>query len=1062
MKTALRAAPTATSSRTSRASARVFTLLLGACAFALAACGRTSPAPSSSNTPGTLLVNPATGHQIVVDPNHGGQAHRIQLLGAFWGRLVDVYDFDASNNLTSLQFEDFVIGDNITSDLIHYRLDRNSVTEAETLTILHPAGTPEFASALAQIDLNVQPIKKNGTNPLPTATLSAIPRNSAVVLMFDDLLDASLISSRNIAVLTGYPPTQPYETRVIPDASHGDLFDADGDGAPEFHTTRVILDMTVSQVEAQQSNPPLSPNALGLPEASVANQPNVLLRIPTRATSSVGQLEILANLSGSGLEFASNLPNDPASPTLDVVRSMRSSSSDLGDPNNGFLVDDIAPRIVGVQSVNLMNIVFAGGTHYLVDALFDAPSCAPQPQVGDVIRIGNAALAVVDQVGAAPSGGFITNVSVDLQVGSASSFLTGQAQYLMPYDPTLTVLPDCFVRFSPTPAAQPSQGVAPVSTITVRFSEPMDPTSVSGFETFSVARVSNASATSPFMNTVVGSVQASLDLKEFTYTPVLGFDRNPSPVNGHPAGELYRLTVAGGANGVIDLSGKALAATLPAFNFQLAASAPTLGAKGFVFNFNSGDQDNNNAPELRGQFLFNLSKGTIRARPVTRFSAVADANQPVVGIMAPGGALQAPLSNLGSKLMTVYRYHDLGLSLLDDSTLNIDVEGLSWAPSSAVQVDHYARFRMALCHSKFLPDEVPTLTGAPAFPLSGLVGTFDANQVDAVNDPLKVVHPKDMGYNVQPVDAFVSGTGTLMMPYPLNQNLTKAQYARYTFRDTGILAVGGPNGSGVDTGIFGIAMGVTAIKAYDVNKVPTLGLPLLMEFRCYPDDGAFGLNGLKVNIALPGNLPAFRAFSVGGVLASGALVKVDPDNEPNASGGFAGGVPTGPGSELDTSFYLGQADFVVRVNRVHTIWLDSFAFNPPVWQTPVLDPPNALQPTGTQVIIAVRGGTNITNGTAATGGAVPSRDATKYDPYGDPKAAVLNPPPTTGFVNWTINFVLGPDGLPDKTWKSNMSQFNSLPGGFGPRYIQARITLLSNPDTGLVPELSGLGLAFKY
>ena len=465
-----------------------------------------------------------------------------------------------------------------------------------------------------------------------------------------------------------------------------------------------------------------------------------------------------------------------------------------------------------------------------------------------------------------------------------------------------------------------------------------------------------------------------------------------------------------------------------------------------------------------GQFLLNLSKGTLRPRPVTRFSAVADAPQPVVGVMFPfTGPVQTPLSNLGSKMMSLYRYHDLGLGLVDDSTLNIDVEGLSWAPSHGLQVDTFSRFRIAFCHSKFLPDErlimpppfPPPPPPAPQFPNSGLVKDFDGNILDAINDPLTITHPKNRGYHVQPVDSFVASTGTLMMPYPLNRGLSKDQFIRYTWRDTGILAVGAPFGSGVDTAIYGFANGVTPVKRYLAGKVPTLGLPLLMEFRCYADDTALGLNGFKVNLALNASTrPAFRAFSTGGVLAGGGLAKIDPDNEPNARGGYtAGGVPTGLGSEIDPSFYIGQVDFVVRVNRVHTIWLDTLQFTAQ-YQTPILDPPNSLQPAGTQVVVALRGATNVTNGTPFTGGAIPRNDATKYDPYGDPLAAVVLPPGP--FVNWAQTFPLGPNNLPDNTWKTNLASLNNL------RFVQARITLISNPDTLLVPEISGLGIALKY
>ena len=1054
-------------------------LFLGTGAAFLDGCGSTSPAPSSNNAQGAVLVDPLTGKSFVVDANSSGQANRISLISSYWGRLVDVYSLDTNpadpQHLNpqqfprpeTLRFSSFVIGDNIASDLTNFRLDRNPITEIETVTILHdpndadPALRAAYVSAFSQLDRNVQPLKLNGLNVLPTATLTACPRNSALVLVFDDLLSASSITAKNIAVFTGYPPVLPYEPRVIPDSTHGDLFDSNGDGTPEFHTTRVVIDLTVSQVESQQSSPPLPVNSLGLPEAQVSNQPNVLVRIPTRAVPAIGQLTTLANLGGSGMNFASNGPNDPVSPTEDVVRSMRSASADLGDPNNGFLVDQIAPRVIAVQGIGLTVPPSIDGINAVVTVLFDTPACAPTPRVGDVIRIGSSALAVVTQPGNPPSAGAITGLHVRLEIGRTdiigmppdptATFISGVAQYLMPYDPTLSLPPACFVRFSPPPTALPDQGVAPNSSVTIRFSEPMDPSSVSAFENFAVTRVSNASTVIVLGNTIVGTVQPSLDLKEFTYTPQLPFERNA--VN-FPAGEDYRLTLTGGANGAIDLSGRGLVDALQPILFRMAGTAGDSRTRCFAFRFNSADEDANNAPELRGQFLYNLTKGTIRPRAVSRFSAVADATQPVVGLMVPFTApIQTPLSNLGSKMMTLYRYHDLGFGLVDDSTLNLDLEGLAWSPFAGLQVDTYSRFRMAVCHSLFLPDEIiDPASLLPSFPLSGLVKTFDSNQLSATKDPLKIVHQKDRGYSVQPVDAFVSSTGTLMMPYPMNRGLPTTQYTRYTFRDTSLLEVGGPGGSGVETNINALALGVTAIKLYPATKVPSLGLPLLMEFRCYQDDAAFGLNGFKINLALNSSArPAFRAFSTGGVLANGSLFKIDPDNEPIARAGInpGTGAPTGFGTETDPSFYVGQADFVVRVNRVHTIWLDTLQFTAQ-YQTPVVDPPNALQPAGTSVIVALRGATNVSNGaTPPPGQPFPRFDALKYDPYGDPRANVVAP------GNFTVSFpVVG--GVPDNTWKTNLALLNNM------RFVQARITMISNPDTLLFPEITAMGFSLLY
>ena len=62
-----------------------------------------------------------------------------------------------------------------------------------------------------------------------------------------------------------------------------------------------------------------------------------------------GQEIILRNPSGHGLSLADNGSADLASRTQDVVRAMRSGgpASVTADPYNGFLRDDVDPRLIG-------------------------------------------------------------------------------------------------------------------------------------------------------------------------------------------------------------------------------------------------------------------------------------------------------------------------------------------------------------------------------------------------------------------------------------------------------------------------------------------------------------------------------------------------------------------------------------------------------------------------------------------------------------------------------------------------------------------------------------------
>jgi hypothetical protein len=575
--------------------------------------------------------------------------------------------------------------------------------------------------------------------------------------------------------------------------------------------------------------------------------------------------------------------------------------------------------------------------------------------------------------------------------------------------------------------------VAPGASVVLAFSEPLEQSSVTALDSFTIKGVG---VVNPLFRRVVGAIQASPNGREFTFVPSVSLDHTLG------VGETFEIALDAGKQRVVDLAGNTLSEPWPAVQFFLDPNAPTKPTRDVSLDFNSVDEDGNGAPEVRGQFIRDLTSGVLAARPVARFAAVADVFNIVVASMTPLPAgTKTPLSPFGSRAELTWRYHDLGLGLEDESAMNLDVEGLSWALNSSRMHDQFTEFRMALAHSKFLPDEfLNPLSLLPAYPASGLSKVFDDDQLDAVNDPLKVVHPKTSGYTIDPINSFVSSTGTVMMPWPMNRSIPQTQWIRYTWRDTGLTSVGGPNGQGVETAKYLSLTGTGKAGLYPANKVPTIGLPLLMEFRCYPDSGALGLNTFKVNLAINSSArPAFRAFTTGGVLVNGTHKLVDPDNTPIATGGIApNGQPDGQG--LDGVFYEGQADFVVRVSRLHTIWLDTVSFTAH-FAPAVMEPQAVFQPAGTQVVLAFRGATNVTSG---TGTPSPSKDASKYDFYGDPLSTT---PPSTPFI------VTYPGG--DSSWKSSTSALDSL------RFVQMRASLIANPDTTAAPELSAIGVAFE-
>ncbi len=1006
---------------------------------------------------------PNSSLYFVSDPNAGGDATSLLIEEAMWGRLVDVYDrfFDPlqGKNVSRLILQGFLIGDDIdnATNPLEFELNANAATGQESLVIFSKVGTAEFGAALSQVVQNLAPLLLNGLGAAPPFT--AIPRNAALVLRFNDLLDAATIRPDTLVVETGNPPSLPFELRVLPDLSHGGLKNG------QFHTTRVILDFTVSTFESQQAGGSLPVNALGLPPAVDPNQTNGVVRIPTKK-GTVSQHELLANLSGKAVSFTSNGPTDPNSPTLDVVRAFRSrgNTQTTGDPNNGFLPDDIQPSVLGSQPIKLTFAQKDASTEdeWIVDFQFNTATCAMPARVGDVLQLPNNLVAQVVTIGTL-TGTTVSGARVQLLGGIASQFTAGlSGQFKSTWDPAIGVLPSCFVRFNPLPGTAPATDIATSASVIVSFSEPMDPASVQALDTLTLAYEFPPS-TNPMWANVIGKIVPSQDLRDFEFQPTVSLR------HAQGSNEQYLLAVVGDdpstgtqsdpvVEGVTDLAGNPLTSDMVAASqptFTLRASDPGVDSAGIGFKFAIDDEDGNGFDDLRGQFFLDPARQVIRPRSVSRFSIVLDSNQPLISVMFPTPqGLVTPLSNWGSKMMSVWRYIDMGFTLLDDLNHNLDVERLHWTPfNPTIQQDHFPLFQMSLAHCFYFPDEVTDGGLLPQARFSGLDEIFAQNLLDPVGDPLTVVAPQASGYSIDPQLAFPSSStslGTLMMPWPINVNIPLNKYTYWTWRDTAKLQRGGCIGVGCGFGVDPkrldqvLGTGTGKISFYPAGDIPTIGSPLLKEFRCYPDASAFGLNGLKTSFALNTSYkPTFRAYSTGGSY-NGNITVVDPDNTPVAQGGInpLNGSQTLP---IDNTFYWGQADFVVRISRLHTTWLDTGAAHD--FGNPVVEPGPLLQPSGTLVSLAFRGASQVS---ASSG--KPWEDALNYDPYGDGyTTSQLN---LLGFASSQIDATFFPSTI-DKGWKDTLSDLD------GARWFQVRVSFLSNAESNLSPEISAMGFAFE-
>jgi hypothetical protein len=966
-----------------------------------------------------------------------GQAPTVRLVGAVWGRLVDVYDRDNATGATHLVARDLLVRHDLPPASI-FAVQTNIATQGTRITIDAPLGSSAFADTFDLLESNLPTITPMGPGRLPP--FPTIPRNAGIALIFDDLIDPATLSGETLRVHTGVPSTVVQSARLATDPNHGNVADRDGDGQFEFWSTRVLIDPLVTELEVLADAQPLALDPDGYPPSSSTLETNLLLRIPTVLDAGSGQLELLRNLAGSSLSNTESGPVLLTTPTLDVARAMRSGgpTAVTGDPQNGFMLDFTAPRIVAEIPVSVTAVQAdpAGNVEdRRIDVQFADAACAGQLRRGDAVQVGRSVFEVLEP-SAAPVGATVSGVRAKILLRTGPLLGAGTLSALAETVPGLPAVA-CALRFDPAAGGGAATLVDPAARLILRSDEPLDRASLSGMDATRITRVQSGQGGGEI---VPADHTVAADLRGIGIRPLV-------PLT-HTAGsaETYHARIGGWS----DLAGNPLTLGLADVPFALDPAAAGVVSGGVTFVFDSSDMlpgpgappdAGSGKPEFRGQFLLDAVDGIAKGRPVSRFQVAADRSQAVPSFMTPfTPGVGTPISRYGSKVQTLWRYCDVGLALLDEQFHNVDVEHLYWAPAGGTPVaDAVTRFEMSLSHGGKLPDESLDQNLLPGYPSSGLVATYAQNVADPVNDPLRTVHPGASGipgYAVQPSDATTTTSGTVIMPWPLNQGLPLDRYERYTWRDTALQATGGANGPGAELSIVNLtgapSSGPTG-GLYPPGSVPSIGLPLLMEFRCYPDSGTFGLNAFDVSLAVNSSpRPNFRAFSAGGMSTSGSVVIVDPDLSTIASGGFNPNSTPTPGAAtppLDNVYLVGAMDVVVRVSRMHSIWIDSTTAAPEL--AVAIEPPAAEQPPGTGIELAFRGAIVVVDASLRT-------DADALDAYGDPRTGTQ------------ATFFQG-----DPTWKASIAALN------GARFVQARVTFVANAATNATPELSALGIAWR-
>jgi len=891
----------------------------------------------------------------------------------------------------------------------------------------------------------VLPRNDDGSSAPP---FSYVARNSTLVLLFNDVLDDSAAAriqlNEMVRIITGYPPATPFQGRVLFDPNHGAILGG------SFHSTRVLIDFSISNAEAANLPTLVAANSFGLP-SSLPNSPlpNVSVRIPTQTDFGQGQFRVLATFGGSPIGQDNNGPMDVLSPTRDLVRAFRAGNNT--DINNGFVLDLSSPQLVGSWPLQLtdMEELDGGepGFEFIGNLTYLNP-CQKAPQRGEILTVGSHFLQV-SQNATSPNNSVVPNVVLELLAaeGLQSANLLNGRGFIRPlYNVNFDVREGCWISFSPEPAIAPDQGVDTRVQAILRFSEAMDPASGTPMENFQLVR-GFAGLLPDTTNIVIGSVVASDDLQEFRFASSLPFAHIQQS-------DPYHFLLGG----FTDLAGNPLLGAPNFIPFTVDPNEPAEENRGIALLFQTPNEVDPaiTGPDLRGQFFYDLNRGVIMPRPVAFSSANADRSNPVPSIMVPfAPGVQTPLSPLGSRLQTVWRYVDFGWQVLDETRYNIDVVGLSWAPISGLVVaDFYPEFELLLAHSKRQPDECVTNFLLPAARLSGLVTNLFANNplIDE-HTGQEVVHDRSLGYVINPSNLTVAPTGTVLMPYPLNRGT--GPITSFTWRDTRSLSREGPQGRGLP---LCIEIGAPLFledgpprRMRREGNVPTFGLPLLIEVKTFPSTQGIGLNALDISLAINSSAqPNFRTYSTGGINRFGQPVEVQPDLALNPAGGFnPNSNPPGRRTpDGDNSFYIGAIDYVTRISQVHSVWL---AGRPegaagvgivPNYQRPVVLPRPEVQPFGTQAILEYRGATSFLDTEDSV------FDALQLDAYGD--QFELQPPEICNQCIRPKGQVIFWNNI--RTWTDNIDDID------GANYLQLRITFVNNVESGESPEIDAIGI----
>jgi hypothetical protein len=1031
-----------------------------------------------------------------------------------YGRLVDVWAVDEFDNPTPIfkKKGNFFVEDPLYVDMVVGEtagVSKTLVTSIDppvSLTLTHDnvsgvavmiigaqyekSSKSRFQRALKEIQNDAGTVAIGGVNALPP--YSAVPRDAAIVLNFDRALNPKSIGPDSIrfyvgnSTTTGSLPPSPFVGRYIwkPELPKQVIFNPSISPIDDARITTEIDAFNLAPSKKANFNPQILPlNPVGLPASVATTSFNVAVFIPAEYNITAGVTKILLARDGTAIDTNKSLTKFNLSASgagvdgiLGVARVFRSGGAT--DASQGFLSDPTVPELLGTQGITIQSVTSSQqvgpNDSRQITFVYNNSSCDLSVRVGDSIQQGNV-FAQIAQIfsdsltDADPSYTVIVNYFDPDAIFNAID----PAIITLPYSTGLASKSSCFVSISPNPATvgPTVSGVDPQTTFTVRFSKAMDFSKVNPLRNFAIT--SNTAISTPTaagrFELIVGGIIPSPDLKALKFVPYL-----PLP---HTSGntENYKFIFLDGAKGVTDIVGNTLFLGGSGLNFTFALNsvAPSNSSRNFSLRFDSILEGAGPQLQVSGQ-VTKPSAQSIGPRPPAHFSRDADASNLMVAAMgAPAAGMTTPFSSLGARLQTVYRNVDLNLDIGSINDIDLDVEGLAWAPfaGSLNTSDFFKHVRVDLAHSVMYPDELfSPVSGQMVFPTTGLLEqSFDANIFELI-DHLPVPVYEGV-FSMNPNLLFTSQSGTVYLPFPKFKNT-------YTWRDSsyGPQKFGAPFGNGVNPDQWFFLLGFAQIppapfvtRPFGGGAVPSVGLPLLVDLRIYPatDPNTKGLNGFLAMDAAAGvgpgigKKPNFTVYSEGGLDANFSPHTVTPDVAPDGVVPMGGYFPPGstqgaPGSRKppgEANFYVGRLDFAVKMSRAVTHFYDMTS---PIVTTPTYNANNvvlfpAVQPPGTSVILKVRGTDT------ATGPAI--NDARCFDAYGILYTANA---PVSQIPQPSVNGCgTGTAGSPVPANNSSAAFVKDITQINGRKFLQMQFEFTSDIINNVAPGVNAVGIAYK-